>query len=96
MSYAINDDPITLNEPVIKSYVWHGKDCFFVSTINRASSAALAYGSTYAETLVWRFDWSIKDRVGGILYSESGSTGSINKHVKVCEQLHANGKLDDE
>ena len=57
------------DDRVIKSYVWHGEKCFFVSTIERGRSAAMAYGARYNETLVWEYDWAKQEREG-LLYQE--------------------------
>lgn len=77
-------------ERVIKSYVWYGVQCFFVSTINRESSAALAYGARYSETLVWLFDWERNQR-GEQIHQDSGPEHSIETHMSVCKMLHGGG-----
>jgi hypothetical protein len=82
----------TMNVKVMQSYVWHEGECFFVSTINRESSAALAYGATYAETMVWKYDYETRER-GDFVGQSEGSTDSIYKHVSMCKQLHEHGKL---
>jgi hypothetical protein len=46
---------------VIKSFVWHGDDCYFVSTIDRDSSSIM--GGRFAETLVWLFDWETNEKI---------------------------------
>lgn len=76
---------------VIKTYVWHGDDCYFVSTIDRNSSSAIAPDMRYAETMVWRFDWTNNERISGILHSESDSEGCIRTHLSVVERLHRTG-----
>lgn len=74
----------------MKSYVWHGEDCFFVSTINRDSSAP--YGTRYAETLVWLFDWERQERLPGLLLQgDSSHEGGITGHIATCEKLHKYG-----
>ena len=45
------------DDRIIKTYVWHGDKCFFVSTINRESSAAILPALRYNETMVWEYNW---------------------------------------
>ena len=81
-----------MSDKVMQSYVWHEGKCFFVSTINRASSAALAYGSIYAETMAWEYDYE-KRECGGLVGQGEGLTGSIHTHVAMCKQLSNSGNL---
>lgn len=85
----MNDDRI------IKTYVWHGERCFFVSTINRESSAAILPSPRYNETMVWEYNWNWKgpegDPRGDWLYQGSDNTGSIGTHQRVVEAIHAGG-----
>lgn len=75
---------------VIKTYVWHGDKCFFVSTISRDSSAALAFGR-YNETIVWEYNWKTTER-GQMLHQDEGSLGSIRTHQRIVESLFERGK----
>jgi hypothetical protein len=75
---------------LIKSYVWHGGKCFYVSTIDRDSSAMLG-PRRFAETIVWEFDWEKNER-GSIVYETGWLAGSIFKHSQVCEFLHDTGR----
>jgi hypothetical protein len=80
---------------VIKSYVWHGDDCYFVSTIDRDNSAAASYGSRYAETLVWAYDWEKNERLSGVMWhGESAGEGSIRGHLITCQRIHDTGNPD--
>lgn len=81
----------TPDERVIKSYVWHQGRCFFVSTIERASSAC-ADPSRYNETLVWDHDWTT-GKSGQLMYQRDCCRGSIEQHLDVCRQLYATGEL---
>ena len=81
------------DDRIIKSYVWHGERCFFVSTIERDSSAA-ADPSRYNETLVWAYDWNKKEREE-MLYQESDVRGSVSRHLSVCAALHRDGCLEE-
>jgi hypothetical protein len=77
------------NTHVIQSHVWHGDHCYFVSTIDRESSAALAYGARYWETLVWR--WEGGERTD-LLHQAEGRRA----HFNICQQLieHGEGALN--
>jgi hypothetical protein len=81
------------DERVIKSYVWHEGKCFFVSTINRDSSAMT--GGRYAETIVWNFDWGKNER-GSIVGQRESYTDSIFRHIKICQMLHDKGIIEEE
>lgn len=83
-----------IDERVIKSYVWHGDECFFVSTIERDSSAAFDPGR-YNETIVWRHDWET-NKSGPMLYQFSGARNSIRRHMLACDELFQTGKLESE
>lgn len=82
-------DPRKANERLAKSYIWYGDQCYFVSTIDRQSSAAYAPG-VYAETMVWKFDWD-KNLRGEIVHQDEGSQGSIKTHLEICAILHRDG-----
>jgi hypothetical protein len=75
---------------VMKSYVWHEGQCYFVSTINRESSALLAPDLVYAETMVWKvnFDSGIRE---AIVHQAEGPRGSIAEHIAICQRLRATG-----
>lgn len=81
------------NPHVIKSYVWHGDDCFYVSTIERDSSAMLDPGR-YNETLVWRYDWD-KRATTSLCYQRDCVRGSIRQHLEVCQELFDTGCLTE-
>ena len=78
---------------VIQSYVWHGDKCFFVSTINRASSAYMCDGM-YTETMAWTFDIS-DETIGDEIVMASGPLGSIFQHIEMCKQLHETGTIEE-
>ena len=78
---------------IIKTYVWNNGKCFFISTIDRDSSAVLG-PSRFAETLVWDFDWKTNER-GEIIYSDSAPQGSISKHQWIVECFHQDGKMEE-
>ena len=82
-----------MNKTLIQSYVPHGDKWFFVSTINRESSAALAYGNTYAETMVWEFDFVTKER-GRLVWQDGAGTDSLSGHFKACKRLYETGSCE--
>ena len=77
---------------MMKSYVWHKDKCFFVSTINRKSSAYP--GMIYSETMVFTYDCSTKERVG-LFYQGKHGRNDIDLHLAVCRQLHDNGDIKE-
>lgn len=87
------DELSGISRTVIQSYVFQQgtERAYFVSTIDRESSAALAYGARYLETMVWR--WENKTRTD-LIYSGEGST----EHFRVCKHLMVHGEegLDHE
>lgn len=84
---------ITPDERVIKSYVWHDNKCYFVSTINRDSSAP--YGGRYAETLVWEYDWDGRER-GDLVGQTGGCEGTIVAHQWMCMLIFKTGRCEEE
>jgi hypothetical protein len=82
-----------MGNKLIQSYVWHDDKCFFVSTINRESSAALAYGKIYAETMIWEYDYDKRER-GELIGQDEDVENSIETHNEVCREIHKNGILE--
>lgn len=87
----MNDERTPSNDRVIKTYVWHGEKCFFVSTIERNSSAAAAPGTRYNETIVWEFDWEKNER-RLMVFQTSCAPGSIVAHQRTVEAIHDVGE----
>ena len=83
-----------MTKKLIQSYVWHNGKCFFISTINRESSALLAYGMMYAETMVWEYNYDTSER-GKLIGEYSGSKGSLRCHFNICENLQEHGTCED-
>lgn len=81
------------NNRIIKSYVWHLGRCFFVSTIERDSSATEG-PRRFNETLVWDYVWETATP-GAMIAQGDGPAGSIKTHMRICEQLFRDGKVDD-
>jgi hypothetical protein len=88
-----SDELSRASRTVIQSYVWQEgtERGYFVSTIDRESSAALAYGARYLETMVWRFENKTRT---DIIYSGEGPL----EHFRVCKHLMVHGEegLDHE
>ena len=82
---------MTNDDRVIKSYVWHKDRCFFVSTIERDSSAMLDSGR-YNETLVWNYDWATRKGTQ-LCYQRDCVRGSIRQHLAICQELFDKGEL---
>ena len=92
---SIFDDHIP-NKTLIQTYVFHSNEqaedkAFFVSTIDRTSSSM--YASRYAETIVWEWDSTTKQR-GDIIHIGEGSEGSIRIHFNICEKLYKDGSVE--
>ena len=81
-----------MSKALIKSHVFHDGKCFFVSTINRESSAVEAYGMTYAETMAWEWFQESGSR-GDLVAQDEASSDSLRGHFRVCEKLAATGKF---
>lgn len=78
----------------IKSCVWHGLKCYFVSTILRESSAC--GGPThYNETMVWPYDWEKAERGANFIFQDGTEAGSIGLHNRVCERIYHTGNPED-
>lgn len=73
----------------ITSKVRFGDKWFYVSTIDRDSSAILG-PRRFAETIVWEFD-PITNKTGEMIWEGSGLEGSIFTHLQVCQFLHEDG-----
>lgn len=83
-----------MNDKLIQSYVWYQGRVFFVSTINRESSAMYCPG-VYAETMVWECDPAPPHkRKDAILHQDEAPQGSIHSHIDVCRRLALTGSAD--
>lgn len=71
------------NETIIQSYV---KTKWFVSTIERYSSAAISPPPRYLETLVWRLN--DKGERTDLIHQDEG----YKAHAKICELLIKGGE----
>jgi hypothetical protein len=74
---------------VLKSYVAHGDKHFYVSTIDRASSACEG-PARYNETIVWEWNYGTRER-GEMLHQSGDSEGSLHGHFRICQAYHETG-----
>jgi len=82
------------DKTLAQSYVWHGGKGFYVSTINRQSSAAAAYGRIYSETLVWEWDRKTKER-GNLIGQDEHLKDSLFAHQRMVQRLFDTGKSEE-
>ena len=75
---------------VIQSYVHRDGAAWFVSTIDRESSAALAPDAHYHETLVWTWDPTTRER-GALIHMGADVRGSLREHHAICTCLYETG-----
>lgn len=75
----------------IQSYVYVGDKRYFVSTIERDSSAELGPADRYNETLV--FDCPERGEEAKLLSQHEDVSGYIDTHFDVCQRLF-DGDLD--
>lgn len=83
------------DDKIIKTYVWHADKCYFVSTIERDSSA-MEGPSRYNETIVWEYRWDAlegKDKRGALLHTDGEMTGSIRGHQRIVERIYEEGEF---
>lgn len=83
-----------IQDLVIKSYVWHSDKCFFVSTIERDSSAAIG-PTRFNETIVWAYNWDNGERAE-MISTHDDSSGSIRTHQRICDLIYRTGKTEEE
>lgn len=82
---------MTSDTRVLKSYVWHGDKCYFVSTIERDSSACTEPPARrYNETIVWDYDWT-KDARGELLGMAGDGRGMIDVHLEIIRRIFREG-----
>ena len=79
-----------MSTKLIQSFVWHEGKRFFVSTINRESSALLAMGAEYAETMAWEWP-ETQDGRGVMVGQTEASKDSLYGHERMCRELYCSG-----
>ena len=79
----------------LKSYIWHDGQCFFVSTIDRDSSACTGGPpARFMETIAWENDWAKRER--GDMVAMSGDGPGFSQHMEMCRQLYLTGKFTED
>ena len=79
----------------LKSYVWHKEKCFFISTIERDSSAMAGLPlPRFYETMAWVYDWDFRER--GIIVAQEGDGGAFEQHYRICKELCDSGEVKKE
>ncbi len=78
------------SEKQLQSYVFNKDRAFFVSTIERDSSAAISPPPRYMETIAWEWDEEKKER-GKILH-QAGEGGATSQHFNMCKALYDFGE----
>ena len=80
---------------VVKTYVWHGQKCYFVSTIERDSSAYPSPAFRFNESVVWEFDWDAiarnEDGRGRQVYDSGDGRYSLDEHFRIVLHLSRRG-----
>lgn len=79
------------SKTLIQTYVWHEVKGFFVSTIDRESSAM--YAGVYAETMAWELDSEKRVR-GALVGQDEAGQGSIARHLLMVQRLYETGKAE--
>ena len=83
------------NKTLAQTLVWYRDKGFFVSTINRKSSAWLAYGRIYSETLVWEWD-SVAKKRGDMIGQDEDCEDSLFAHQRMVQRLFDTGKCEEQ
>lgn len=76
---------------LVQTYISHGDEWFFVSTIDRDSSAMLG-PDRFAETIVWHLPDGRRGANGEQLWMGSAYQGSIREHQRIVDAIRAKGR----
>jgi hypothetical protein len=81
---------------IIQSYVWHRPNdsiekIFFISMIERESSAVHAYGAKYFEIAIWEVDEEFK-KLEPMLFCEGGN---LKDYFNLCVQFSKYGEIKE-
>lgn len=82
------------SDTLAQTYARHGNKWFYVSTVNRDSSA-VEFNSRYAETLVWEYDPTTKF-LGKLIGQFEDTENEITRHQDVVVKLHKTGKTQED
>lgn len=83
-----------LDKTLAQTHVWHGEKAFYVSTINRQSSAIFYYSRIYAETLVWEWNPETRQR-GDLIGQDEHCEDSLFAHQRMVQRLFDTGKCEE-
>ncbi len=77
--------------PLLVTYVFHNstRKCFYVSTVERDSSAEHHAGARYDQTIVWEYDWDNKKR--GEMVHLTGDGPAFKQHSQIVDNLYRLG-----
>lgn len=75
-----------------KSFISTNDKHYFISTINRESSAMLAHGSIYAETIAWEWNPETNTRGEQVKQDESWQD-SLEGHKRVIDFIYNGGLI---
>ena len=75
-----------------KSFISCNGKHYFVSTINRESSAMLAHGDLYAETIAWEWNPETNTR-GEQVKQDSSYENSLEGHKRVMDFIYHGGLI---
>jgi hypothetical protein len=81
------------NTKLIQTYCHTDHGVFFVSTINRQSSAMESYGRRYAETIAWEYNYETSER-GEMIGMGEASEFSIRRHQEIVACLFKHGTVE--
>ena len=85
-----------INQLLEQTYVFKdGKVKWLVSTLNRESSAALAYGMIYAETFVWELGTSYGEVTKRLVAQDEAGQDSLYAHDKMVRRLRETGNPEE-
>lgn len=81
-------------EAQFQTYVFNKDRAFYVSTVERDSSAMIEPPAMrYMETIVW--DWNAHTKKRGRLLYQIGDGAAAIQHFNVCRQLYFFGEYDE-
>lgn len=81
---------------VAQSYIFNEDRLFFVSTVNRQSSAMITNPPWYSETFVWELDSNNPTDTGNLVHESSSCLNDITNHFNICMQFFKNGEANKE
>jgi len=78
------------------TFVWHGEECFRVSTVNRDTDSMCAGpDARHDETHVRRYDWFMIESGELLGHAQRIGAGRLSGHTDAVRQLEATGEYVD-